>query len=121
MNASFADEVQSVLAGMLADPLLSYKFEQLGRLDPESFGDLCQHRHGGVADAALNTAYIGAVKAAFEGKRILREPELVPIFPQIEAHLATYVHGPKGARVMLLGLQPMSLISLDLCPPGSPN
>ena len=87
--------------------------------DIQRLGDFGENHDGRVAHAALDAADIGAVQAAIKGKALLREPELLPYLPDIEAHLAAYIHAREVSALLTIGLQTMSLILLDFGCPAS--
>ena len=87
--------------------------QEPGGGDVQSFGDFREHQYGRIADPALDAADIGAVQTAIKGQALLREPELFPHLSDIEAHLAAYIHAREVSALLTIGLQTMSLISLD--------
>ena len=78
-----------------------------------------EHKDGGIAQAALDPADVGPVQPAFEGKLLLRPAALLTQPSHVCAHLPPDVHAASGPEVSRIGLQTMSLISLDFGAPAS--
>lgn len=94
------------------DSLLSVK--QLGDINLKRGGNSFEHEHRGIANTALNTADISAIKSAVGREILLADVALFAQAPEIPANAFSDVHRRLDQTVRLISPRLISLIFAGL-------